>query len=47
MIEITFNNTDQNKMYKRICDITNNKIVQIEYKNIVNKLPSLLNNISK
>lgn len=45
VIEITFNNTGQNKMYKRICDITNNKIVQIEYQNIVNELPSLLNNV--
>ena len=34
-----------NKMYKRICDITDNHIIQINYDNIVNEIEKILNDI--
>ena len=45
VIEITFKNKDQDKMYKRICDITDNHIIQINYDNIVNEIEKILNDI--
>lgn len=43
IIEITFNNPNQNKMYKRICDITNNNIIQIDYMNIMYLFKNFMN----
>ena len=45
VIEITFKNKNQDKMYKRICDITDNHIIQISYDNIVNEIEKILNDI--
>lgn len=45
VIEITFKNKNQDKMYKRICDITDNHIIQINYDNIVNEIEKILNDI--
>lgn len=45
VIEITFKNNNQDKMYKRICDITDNHIIQINYDNIVNEIEKILNDI--
>jgi len=45
VIEITFKNKYQDKMYKRICDITDNHIIQISYDNIVNEIEKNLNDI--
>jgi hypothetical protein len=42
VIEITFHK-HQDRMYKRICDITDNHIIQISYDNIVNELEKILN----
>ena len=42
VIEITFHK-HQDRMYKRICDITDNHIIQISYDNIVNELEKNLN----
>tara|TARA_B100000424_G_scaffold271728_1_gene276283 strand:- start:12152 stop:13153 length:1002 start_codon:yes stop_codon:yes gene_type:complete len=44
VIEITFKDRD-NKMYKRICDITDNHIIQISHDNIVDKIEKELNKI--
>ena len=45
VIEITFKNKNQDKMYKRICDITDNHIIQIDYDNILNEIEKKLHYI--
>ena len=42
VIEITFNNQNHNKMYKRICDITDNRIIQINYDDIISEIEEIL-----